>query len=442
MTRAVPERTNHTVIDHELLGVAMRIGVMRKSTKPSVQWVRALILFGLLVSLGTFPVDLGGASQAEVSWASLGTLFPMAEQSAEYGSPVDANTTTSTYAWCGSNGIYVARTGGSVTRVSDASVEAMLAARNLNINGTSKVACSVVITDPSDPNTVYAGFLAGQNQSIPPVATVAMYTKNDGATWHFIPPPTKMTYLDFGGFALRGNILQAIFTDQVLLAQRSSRWSIDAEASGGGDTWDATSLACPTVGPCVTFGPELPQGACGMSSWHQALLVAVPGSLNGDPVWEGTSLGAGIPECDPALLFTDLNGNEYLLDFAMKNPLVRSHDGGYDWQPVQLPKRDGHKVGGSPIAGDDVAAITPSGDLLVVIGPPGATTERLLLLAPGASQWCSVSGVLPSGTRKDPILAMGSTASRLVMLRDSTKGSIGQAGAELSVPLTALRCAI
>jgi hypothetical protein len=416
------------------------VGVMRGTINPTAWWARALIVFGLLVSLCAVPVDVGGASQAEISWASLGTLIPSAEQSSQYGSPVDASTTTSAYAWCGSDGIDVARTGGSVTPVSDARVEAMLAARELNINDTSKVACGVVLTDPLDPDKVYAGFEVGQNHSIPPIATVAMYTSDGGATWHFIPPPAKMTYLDFGGFTLRGNVVQAIFTDEVTLARRSSRWSIGAEAAGGGETWDAVSLACPTVGPCVSFGPELPQGACGMSSWQQALLVAVPGSLPGDPLWEGTSWAAGIPECDPALLFTDQHGDEYLLDFAMQNPLARSVDGGYDWQPVQLPKRDGHKVGGSPIAGDDVTAVTPSGDLLVVIGPAYSTTERLLLLAPGASQWCSVPGVLPLGTRTDPIRAIGATASRLVMLQESTKGTLGQGGAELSVPLTALHC--
>jgi hypothetical protein len=428
------------VIDHEARSDD-EVGVMSGRTNPKARWVRALIVFGLLVSLCAVPVDLGGASQAEISWASLGALIPSAEQSSQYGSPVDASTTTSTYAWCGSEGIDVALTGGSVTHVSDAGVEAMLAARKLNINDTSKVACSVVLADPLDPDTVYAGFEVGQNHSIPPVATVAMYTSDSGTTWHFIPPPTKMTYLDFGGFALRDNVVQAIFTDEVTLARPSSRWSIDAEAAGGGETWDAVSLACPTVGPCVTFGPEVPQGACGMSSWQQALLVAVPGSLPGNPLWEGTSWATGIPECAPALLFTDQHGYEYLVDFAMHDPLARSVDGGYDWQPVQLPKRDGHKVGGSPIAGDDATAVTPSGDLLVVIGPAYSTTERLLLLAPGASQWCAVSGILPSGTRTNPIRAVGTTASRLVMLRESTNGALGQGGAELSVPLTRLHCA-
>lgn len=406
---------------------------MRGTTNSTARWARTLVVFGLLVSLWAIPVASGGASSTGTRWASLGTLIPSAEQSSQYGSAVDTSTTSSAYAWCGTNGIDVARTDGSVTSVSDAGVEAMLAARALNINHTSKVVCDVVLTDPLDPDTVYAGFEVGQNHSIPPVATVAMYTSNDGATWHFVPPPTKMTYLDFGGFALRGNVVQAIFTDEVTLARRSSRWSIDAEAAAGGETWDAVSLTCPTVGPCVTFGPEIPQGACGMSSWQQALLVAVPGSLPSDPLWEGTSWATGIAECGPALLFTDQHGDEYLLDFAMHDPLARSVDGGYDWQPIQLPKRDGHKIGGSPRSGDVVTAITPSGDLLVIPSTAYATTEKLLLLAPGASKWCSVRGVLPSGTRTDSILAMRATASRLVML--------GQGGPEHSVPLTALHCA-
>jgi hypothetical protein len=329
-----------------------------------------------------------------------------------------------------------------VKSVPETGVEAMLAARALNINHTTRVICDLVVVDPLKPTTVYAGFEAGQNYSIPPVATVAMYTSNGGATWHFVPPPTKMTYLDFGGYALRDNLVQAVFTNDVELAQPSSRWKIDAQVEANAGGWITASLSCPTVGPCVTFGPELPQGACGMSSWQQALLVAVPGSLLGQPIWQGTSWKSGIPECDPALLFTAQNNDEYLLDFAMQYPLVRSTDGGYKWQPVQLPRRDGHKVGGSPIAGNDVATVTPSGDLLVVIGPAYETRERLLLLAPGASQWCSTIGVLPTNTRSDPILAMSTTASRLVMLQEATRGVIAQGGPEHSVPLSALRCAV
>ncbi len=405
------------------------------------RWARSLIILGLLVALWTIPVASGGAPTTAITWASLGTLTPSGEQSAQYGSPVDASSTSSTYAWCGADGIDVVQTNGSVRHVSDTGVEAMLAARALNINHTSKVACDVVLTDPLDPNTVYAGFEAGQNHSIPPVATVAMYTSDDGATWHFIPPPVKMTYLDFGGFALRGNVVQAVFTNEVELASPSSRWSIEAQTEGGDGEWYLASLTCPTVGPCVTFGPELPQGACGMSNWLQALLVAVPGSLPGDPLWEGASWATGIPECDPALLFTDQHGDEYLVDFAMQDPLARSTDGGYNWQPVQLPERDGHKVGGSPIVGNDVTAVTPSGDLLVVLGPAYATRERLLLLTPGASQWCSVSGVLPSETRTDPIIAMGATATQLVLLRAATGGGPSEGDAEHSVPLTAMHCA-
>jgi hypothetical protein len=382
-----------------------------------------------------------GASSPGSTWASLGTLSPTAEQSSQWGSAVNANPPFSNYAWCSADGIHVDRSNGTVKTVSETGIQAMLAARGLNINHNLKVVCDVVVTDPSHPYTVYAGFAAGQNHSIPPVAVVAMYTRNNGQSWHFIPPPTNMTYVDFGGFALRSNVVQAVFTNEVNVARPSSRWSIKAETFVNNGSWVSASLTCPTVGPCVMFGPQIPQGACGMSEWQQALLVAVPGGLPGNPVWQGTKWTSGIPECDPALLFTAHNNNEFLLDFAMRYPLVRSIDGGHNWLPVQLPKRDGHKVGGSPISGNDVSMITPSGDLLVIIGPAYATTERLLLLAPGASQWCSVSGVLPPGTRADPIRAMGATASRLVILQDSTTGALAQGGRERSVPLTALRCA-
>lgn len=414
---------------------------MRVASRYRTHAFYAAFATGVAVSSFMIPYASSGASSPSSTWASLGTLSPAAEQSSQWGSAVDANPSSSNYAWCGADGIRVDQSSGSMKTVSETGVEAMLAARALNINRTSKVVCDVVVTDPLHPNTVYAGFEAGQNHSIPPVGVVAMYTSNDGESWHFIPPPTNMTYLDFGGFALRNNVVQAVFNSEVALARPSSRWSIRAETIVNNSSWASASLKCPTAGPCVTFGPQIPQGACGMSEWQQALLVAVPGRFPGNPVWQGTSWASGIPQCDPALLFTDRNNNEYLLDFAMRDPLARSVDGGHNWRLVQLPKRGGHKIGGSPVSGNDVSIVTPTGDLLVVIGPAGATTERLLLLAPGASQWCSVTGVLPQDTRVDPISAMGATAKRLVILQYSTTGTIGQGGAERSVPLTALRCA-
>ena len=386
------------------------------------------------------PCTSSGASSTSSTWASLGTLGPTAEQSSQWGSAVDAIPSSSTYAWCGADGIRVAQSNGVVRTVSENGIEAKLAARALNVNHNSKVVCDVVAADPLHPDTMYAGFEAGQNYSVPPVAVVAMFTRNDGKSWHFIPPPTNMTYLDFGGFALRNNVVQAIFTDEVEFARPSSRWSIKAETDVNNSSWVSGSLTCPTVGACVTFGPQIPQGACGMSEWQQPLLVAVPGGLSADPVWQGTSWTSGIPQCDPALLFAAQNNTEYLLDFATRDPLVRSVDGGHHWRPVQLPERNGHKIGGSPTSGNDVSMITPAGDLLVVIGPAYAATEQLLLLVPGAAHWCSVSGVLPPGTRAAPIRALGATASRLVLLQASTIGAIAQGGAERSVPLTAIRC--
>ena len=404
------------------------------------RWARALVTVGLLVSAWAFPVASLGASPTVTTWASLGALTPSIQQLSQWGSALDTRASSQDYAWCGDDGIHVVEADGSVRSVPETGVEAMLAARALNINNTSKVACDLVVTDPVDPKTVYAGFETGQNHSIPPVATVAMYTNDDGVTWQYIPPPATMTYVDFGGFVLRGNVVHAVFTNEVELASLASRWTIDAEVQGSSGAWTSGSLACPTVGPCVAFGPEIPQGACGMSSWLQPLLVAVPGSLPGDPLWEGTSWASGIPECAPALVFTDQRGDEYLLDFAMRYPLARSVDAGHAWRPVELPLWDGHKVGGSPTTGYDLTTVTSSGDLLVIVSPAYQTTERLLLLVPGASKWCTPTGILPSGTRTDPILAVGTTTSRLVMLQDATKGPVNQGGPEHSVPLAALRC--
>ena len=83
---------------------------MKATTNPAAWWAPALAAFGLLVSLWAIPVASGGASSTGTTWASLGTVFPSAEQASQYGSAVDASTTSSVYAWCGANGIYVAKT--------------------------------------------------------------------------------------------------------------------------------------------------------------------------------------------------------------------------------------------------------------------------------------------------------------------------------------------
>jgi hypothetical protein len=260
---------------------------MSETFKAMSGCLRGVVATGVAVSFFAVFCPSGSASSPSATWASLGTLSPAAEQTSQWGSAVDANPTSSSYAWCGANGIHVDQSNGSVKTVSETGIEAMLAARGLNINRNSNVVCDVVATNPLIPDTLYAGFEAAQNHVIPPVATVAMYTRNDGESWSFIPPPTNMTYLDFSGFALRNDFVQAVFTNEVDFARPSSRWSIDAETDVHNDSWVSAALACPSAGPCVTFGPQIPEGACGMSEWQQALLVAVPGALPGNPLWQG-----------------------------------------------------------------------------------------------------------------------------------------------------------
>ena len=66
--------------------------------------------------------------------------------------------------------------------------------------------------DPNFPNSVYAGFSAGEGASIPPLYLAPVYTTNAGATWHTVPLPNRFSLEDFGGFATGGNGVAALFS--------------------------------------------------------------------------------------------------------------------------------------------------------------------------------------------------------------------------------------
>ena len=65
--------------------------------------------------------------------------------------------------------------------------------------------------DPTFPDSVYAGFSAGEGASIPPLYLAPVYTTNAGATWHTVPLPRGFSLEQFGGFAADGNGVAALF---------------------------------------------------------------------------------------------------------------------------------------------------------------------------------------------------------------------------------------
>jgi hypothetical protein len=108
---------------------------------------------------------------------------------------------------------------------------------------------------------------------------------------------------------------------------------------------------------------------------------------------------------------------------------------------VVLPKIGGRPVGGRFEYLGQTMTLDARGALVAVVGTPSLTAESLQVLEPGANAWCAARATLPKATKENPIAAIESTDSRLVVgffspipLRNGTKTMA------TSFPLSALTC--
>ena len=80
-----------------------------------------------------------------------------------------------------------------------------------------------------------------------------------------MPPPKRYSRTDFAGFVERPSGVALLYAPNYFfpLKPGQSATFIAATSSTGGRTWTDGQLHCPAGAPCVIFGPEAPQGACG-----------------------------------------------------------------------------------------------------------------------------------------------------------------------------------
>ena len=381
------------------------------------------------------------------SWSTLGVVRPLLVQPSGWGSPVAAEPSGEAYGWCSPKGVEVTSGSGPAILVSDSPVGEMLKDSHLALSGlpgNSRVVptCDDVALDPSHPATVYAGFEASQGGSIPPVYNVALVTTNMGRSWRFVPPPRGYTLTDFAGFIERPGGVEVLFSRNYFFPLKPGHWAtfVAATSSTGGESWTDVRLECPAGAPCVIFGPQAPQGACGMSEWQQSVLVGRLEELNGADIWRPAGSASTVSQCGSQQLVTTTSGDEFLIDRSRTSALRYTHDGTH-WTTVSLPRIDGAPVGGRSTYLGQLMTLTASGALVVVAGSPLATAEHLEVLQPGSNAWCATTAKLPTATRGHPVAAIQSSETRLVVAFFTPIPTVrGRAVKALTIPLSMLRC--
>ncbi len=319
----------------------------------------------------------------------------------------------------------------------------MLKDSHLSMVGPSAVAvtCDAVALDPSHPATVYAAFEASKGGSIPPLYNVAFVTTNMGRNWRFVPPPHGDSLTDFAGFVEREGGVEVLFSQNIYFSMKSAQSAefSAATSSTGGRSWIERNLDCSGVTPCVTFGPQAPQGACGMSEWEQSVLVGDLEEATGADLWRAAGSDSTVAQCGTQQLVATSSQDVFLVDRHRPTALLYTRDG-IHWTSVQLPKIDGAAVGGTFAPFGQVMTLAANGDLVTVAVSPLQSAEHLEILRPRSNTWCAARLALPAGTKNDPVTAVQSSESRLAVAFFSPVRTGQEESSALTIPLSSLSC--
>ena len=302
--------------------------------------------------------------------------------------------------------------------------------------------CEDIALDPLHPKTVYVGFQSAHGGLIPPSYDVALVTTDMGRSWRFVPPPKGYSRTDFAGFVERPSGVALLYAPNYFfpLKPGQSATFIAATSPTGGRTWTDGQLRCSAGAPCVIFGPEAPQGACGMSQWQQSVLVGATYEYRGTMRWRAAGAVASVNQCGSQQLIDTASGYEFLIDRSRPHALLYTRDG-FHWTAVTLPKIDGGPVGGRFAPFGEIMTLAANGALVAVAGSPLAAAEHLELLKPRSTAWCATNAVLPTATRQDPVAAIQSSESALVVkFLTPIVTSGGTKATSLTFPLSTLRC--
>ncbi len=367
--------------------------------------------------------------EANPSWASLGRLSPIASTwSASVGMATLSSPAGSPdrIAACGVNGaILLSSDGGKIWSALPDQAVVQAAARTSYPLATMAspqhtATCNSVLLDSAHPDTVYASFSAayGPYHSIPPIFTVGYVTTNLGRSWQAVPPPAGFTLGEFSGFQPAGAATLALFASPA--APGSAAKTAVLATLDGGLTWTPSHLTCPSLGPCLRFGPAPSEtGGMGAAFPQPLLWSSDAGSSWQAPAWPSqVVLNQG-----PSELVALSQTRALLLSGASQYTLRATSDGGRHWQNIALPAVPDAQNGASGLPD---AVILPSGALLA----QNPNTQTWILLPPLATAWCPVTA-LPTGFVSQPAVI----GARLWYVRGTSGGqAVG------STALSAVRC--
>jgi len=299
--------------------------------------------------------------------------------------PITTNPATpSTTAWCTGGAIAIDAAGHTST-IPTKSAQRVLTAMGFppqTGQSPATLTCDTLAllgSQTAGAPAVVAGFGVEPPDQNPLFADVALITRDGGKTWTPLPTPPGVKADSFGGFRYQGDAVAALFSP----TGEGSQGSYPAppvEISGdAGRTWRATKLACPTSGPCITFGSFQP-GNCAKDGAYEPVIA----SSDGGHHWALTSLDPNLDACWPAQLLTEADGSEVFVDSSSTFTVQRSTDDGRTWHNIAVPPVPDRQVGD----GYDGATIAlPDGPLLA-LGQD--ITRPWMLLRPGATSWCDV----------------------------------------------------
>jgi len=309
--------------------------------------------------------------------------------------PVSSNPTDpSRVAWCSGGTVVVSGQSGDET-VATTGVLGVLGRLGFAVPGAPTPVCTAVALAAGSrqpPPAVVASFGGAPGGVGPPFVDVALFTVDSGRTWEPVPVPPGSDAGAFGGFRYQGGAVAALF------AGAGPDLTPLVELSDDGEHWHQGQLACPSVGPCLTFG-SFSEANCGMHEDFQALLrSADDGNTWTEPGWPSQ-----VDACDTTELAATSADAALLLDPASPYALLRSTDGGETWTDIALPLLADQQPGQGFAVTPAGATLLPDGSLLEV-----GTESSWELLAPGAHAWCPPRATPPSAQVLSPLVVIGS----------------------------------
>lgn len=326
---------------------------------------------------------------AQPDWASLGTLRPLSILRSGLDAIGVDPANPHRFAYCSGGGIQVtADSGQSWSSISVQGAIVASAATKYPLAPSyaqNPRSCDAVALDPARPGSFYALFSTADRNGPPPMYYVGYFTTNAGRTWQLVPVPASSEMGGFGGFQVDLSGVRALYTmwsdslppDQPTMA---AELTVD-----GGSTWSKGTLVCPQAGPCVALGSKTWARCMAVEGWE-----AVVVSTDSGKSWSTTN---HIGSCWRVVEVVGLaNGRLVTLDGRSQFPLTVSDDGDRTSRSVALPQLPNQTDTG-PAYGN--LELLPDGRLLSV-------SLRWYLMAPGASEWCTVANSPPGNQTAEP----------------------------------------